>query len=131
MAFVFCFFFHLKIGRRGRFVRNRKGGINLLYGGFVYRKKAEYKNTTNWVCAKAPARDSNNRLIACYGRCVTDEGNRVRLSKKGHNHSPLEIEFLEDSKTEYLDSKSDYFDSKSDYLNTLSFDTDCDEVNLS
>lgn len=85
----------LSTGRHGKFVRNRKGGINLLYGGFVYRKKAEYKNTTNWVCAKAPTRDTNNRLVLCYGRCVTDEGNRVRLSKKGHNHPPMEIDMLE------------------------------------
>lgn len=90
--------------RLGKFVRNRKGGINLLCGGFVYRKKAEYKNTTNWVCAKAPTRDSNNRLISCYGRCVTDEGNRVRLSKKGHNHPPTDFEILDDPKYEYPES---------------------------
>lgn len=111
--------------RHGRFVRNRKGGINLLYGGFVYRKKAEYKNTTNWVCAKAPTRDCNNRLILCYGRCVTDGGNRVRLSKKGHNHPPADIEIIDDPKAEYLDSKSED-------LNTFVFEsTDCDDVNLS
>lgn len=94
---VFIFF----TVRYGKYVRNRKGGINLLYGGFLYRKKAEYKNTTNWVCAKAPTRDRNNRLVLCYGRCVTDEGNRVRLSKKGHNHPPTEIELLDDLKNEY------------------------------
>lgn len=92
LFFVFC----LTV-RRGKFVRNRKGGINLLYGGFVYRKKAEYKNTTNWVCAKAPTRGSNNRLILCYGRCVTDESNHVRLSKKEHNHPP-EFETFDDPK---------------------------------
>lgn len=43
------------------------------------------------MCAKAPTRDSNNRLILCYGRCVTDEKNRVRLSKKGHNHPPMDV----------------------------------------
>lgn len=94
--------------RQGKFVRNRKGGINLIYGGFVYRKKAAYKNTTNWVCAKAPTRDSNNRLVLCYGRCVTDEGNRVRLSKKGHNHPPADIELLDDIKNEYQDTKTAY-----------------------
>lgn len=66
-----------------------------MYKGFVYRKKASYKNTTNWVCAKAPTRDHNNRLVLCYGRCVTDEKNHIRLSKKGHNHLPMEIDFLE------------------------------------
>ncbi|XP_031625147.1 modifier of mdg4-like isoform X20 [Contarinia nasturtii] len=86
--------------RRGRFVPNRKGGINLLYDGYLYRKKATYRNTTNWVCAKAPTRDSNNRLILCYGRCVTDEGHHVRLSKKGHNHPPVDIDLLEDVKHE-------------------------------
>lgn len=100
---VFFFDFFLLTARQANFVRNRKGGINLLYRGFVYRKKAEYKNTTNWVCAKAPTRDSNNRLILCYGRCVTDEGNRVRLSKKGHNHPPVDIDMLEYPKLEYQD----------------------------
>lgn len=80
----------------------------------MYRKKAEYKNTTNWVCAKAPQRDTNNRLILCYGRCVTDEGNYVRLSKKGHNHPPLDIEVLVDTKQDYND----------DY--TFLLDNDCD-----
>lgn len=47
------------------------------------------------MCAKAPTRGSNNRLEMCYGRCVTDEGNRVRLSKKGHNHPPMDIDILE------------------------------------
>lgn len=95
---LFCPFYSTV--RRGKFVRNRKGGINLLYGGFLYRKKAEYKNTTNWVCAKAPTRDTNNRLVLCYGRCVTEGGYCVRLSKKGHNHPPVDIEIL-DIKNEY------------------------------
>lgn len=90
------------LGGEGKFVRNRKGGINLVYKGFVYRKKATYKNTTNWVCAKAPTRDHNNRLILCYGRCVTDEKNHIRLSKKGHNHLPMDIDFLEYPKNESI-----------------------------
>lgn len=93
------------IDRLGKFIKNRKGGTNLVYRGFIYRKKAEYKNTTNWVCAKAPTRDHNNRLILCYGRCVTDEGNRVRLSKKGHNHPPIDIDVIDYQKTDLLDNE--------------------------
>lgn len=91
----------LLIVQQGKFVRNRKGGINLLYDGFLYRKKAEYKNTTNWVCAKATTRDTENRLIMCYGRCVTDKRNRVRLSRKAHNHPPIDIDVYEDLKSDY------------------------------
>lgn len=96
-----CYFLVILVGE-GKLVRNRKGGMNLVYKGFVYRKKATYKNTTNWVCAKAPTRDHNNRLILCYGRCVTDEKNHVRLSKKGHNHLPMDIDTLEYPKHEFL-----------------------------
>lgn len=57
----------------------------------------------NWVCAKAPIRDSNNRLILCHGRCVTDEGCYVRLSKKGHNHPAVDIEITQTDKYELMD----------------------------
>lgn len=87
---------------RCKFFRNRKGGINLFCDGFVYRKKAKFRNTINWVCSKAPVRDGNNRLILCYGRCVTDEDGFVRLSKKGHNHLPVEIDFNDPDKFEFL-----------------------------
>lgn len=89
-------------------MRNRKGGINLMYKGFVYRKKATYKNTTNWVCAKAPTRDHNNRLVLCYGRCVTDEKNHIRLSKKGHNHLPSDTDILEYPKLEAVQEDVNY-----------------------
>lgn len=112
---IFCIFSTV---RKGKLVRNRKGGTNLLFGGFVYRKKAVYKNTTNWVCAKAPTRDSNNRLILCYGRCVTDESNHVRLSKKGHNHEP-DYDTYDDSK-QYQDIN---------YGNYIIEEAECDAEN--
>lgn len=74
-----------------KFFRNRKGGMNLFYDGFVYRKKAKYRNTINWVCAKAPIRDAENRLILCHGRCVTDEDGFVRLGKRSHNHAAVDL----------------------------------------
>lgn len=93
-----------------KFVKNRKGNQNLVYKGFVYRKKAQYKNTINWVCAKAPTRDHNNRLILCYGRCVTDDKNHIRLSKKGHNHSPNsnDIDMLDYPKDDLLSDDVNY-----------------------
>lgn len=54
------------------------------------------------MCAKAPTRDHNNRLILCYGRCVTDEKNHIRLSKKEHNHLPMDIDFLEFPKNDSM-----------------------------
>lgn len=111
--------FYPSTARQGKFVRNRKGGVNLLYGGFVYRKKAEYKNTINWVCAKAPTRDSNNRLILCYGRCVTDEDCHVRLSKKGHNHPPVDLNMFEDTKQVFDDAAYGNFIIQTEVCDTV------------
>lgn len=86
----------MKISSSGcKFYRNRKGGINLYHDGFIYRRKAKYRNTINWVCSRAPIRDENNRLILCYGRCVTDEDGFLRLSKKGHNHAAVDMDVAE------------------------------------
>lgn len=68
--------------------KNRKDGINLYCAGYVYRKKAHFRSSINWVCAKAPYRDENNKLISCPGRCVTNEDGEIKLSKKAHNHKP-------------------------------------------
>lgn len=68
------------------------------------------------MCAKAPTRDSNNRLILCYGRCVTDESDHVRLSKKGHNHPPAEF----DDPKQYQEIN---------YRSYIIDDTECDAEN--
>lgn len=77
--------------------------MNLFYDGYVYRKKAKYRNTINWVCAKAPSRDANNRLVLCHGRCVTDEDGFVRLGKRNHNHPPSNFDNRNEEKYELLD----------------------------
>ena len=60
-------------------VENRRGGYNLWYGGYVYRKKVEYSNSINWICL-------NNH---CRGRLVTRENNTViKEGRTPHNHSP-------------------------------------------
>lgn len=75
--------------------KNRKDGINLYCDGYVYRKKANYRSSINWVCAKAPYRDETNKLITCPGRCVTNEDGIIKLSKKGHNHE-ASVELIQD-----------------------------------
>lgn len=62
----------------------------------MYRKKANFRSSINWVCAKAPYRDENNKLISCPGRCVTNEDGEIKLSKKAHNHEPS-AELLQDN----------------------------------
>lgn len=58
---------------------NRRGGLNLWFNGYVYRKKIEYVNTINWVCLQ------NN----CSGRVTTRINNhKIKESKKIHNHPP-------------------------------------------
>lgn len=60
-------------------VPNRRGGMNLWYNGYVYRKKIEYCNTINWVCLQ------NN----CSGRVTTRiNESSIKESKKAHNHLP-------------------------------------------
>lgn len=112
-------FFYIVGGDEVKFIRNRKNGINLVYKGYVYRKKATYKNTTNWVCAKAATRNHENKLILCYGRCVTDEKNHMlNVSKKGHNHPPADIDFLEYPKNDSLNEDinfGSYFIETSEY----------------
>lgn len=76
--------------------KNRKDGINLYCQGYVYRKKANFRSSINWVCAKAPYRDENNKLVSCPGRCVTNEDGEIKLSKKAHNHEPS-VELIQDN----------------------------------
>lgn len=71
--------------------KNRKRGINLFYRGYMYRKKAYFRSSVNWVCAKAPFRDETNKVVWCPGRCVTNEDGSIHLSKKPHNHLPVVV----------------------------------------
>lgn len=89
-----------------KYYRNRKGGTNLFHDGFVYRKKAKYRNTINWVCAKAPVRDMEHRLVFCHGRCVTDEDGFVRLGKRNHNHPAIDSDHTPQEKYELIDEIS-------------------------
>ncbi|KXJ75202.1 hypothetical protein RP20_CCG012176 [Aedes albopictus] len=74
-------------------VCNRKGGLNLCYRGYLYRKKTQFANTLNWVCANpnynrfAGYGSANGGL--CGARCITNNSGGLKLSKKGHNHPPM------------------------------------------
>lgn len=60
-------------------MENRRGGYNLWYGGYIYRKKVQYSNSINWICL------NNN----CRGRVVTRDNNSfIKEGKTPHNHSP-------------------------------------------
>lgn len=63
-----------------RFIKNRRGGTNLAYNGFLYTAERKYKTTINWVCNK-----NSNSMLRCPARCVTSN-NTIKLSKKDHNH---------------------------------------------
>ncbi|XP_055616856.1 modifier of mdg4-like isoform X23 [Toxorhynchites rutilus septentrionalis] len=84
-----------KYGEGYELISNRKGGLNLCYEGYMYRKKAEFANTVNWVCANP----NYNRYLRdwnvygykgmCGARCITNRGGGIKLSKKYHNHPPM------------------------------------------
>ena len=60
-------------------IENRRGGLNLLFSGFVYRKKIAFAKSTNWVCLQ------NN----CNARVVTkNDSSSIRVGKNCHNHPP-------------------------------------------
>uniref|UniRef100_A0A182S6H5 BEN domain-containing protein n=1 Tax=Anopheles maculatus TaxID=74869 RepID=A0A182S6H5_9DIPT len=56
-------------------INNRKGGLNLHFRGYVYRRKTNFSQTTNWVCAN-PLSSRNENAIGypgpCAARCITD-----------------------------------------------------------
>lgn len=66
-----------------KFIPNRRGGMNLLYNGFMYSAERKYKTTTNWVCNK-----NSNTALKCPARCVTSN-DTIKLSRKEHNHKPI------------------------------------------
>lgn len=84
----------------------------------MYRKKAYFRQSINWVCAKAPFRDENNKVIWCPGRCVTNEDGTIHLSKKPHNHLPVVVSVDDDytlaDLTANLDETSETGESNSE-----------------
>lgn len=70
---------HWLLDERYELVTNRKMGINLVYRGYAYRRKVSFRNTVNWVCARA---------AACPARVVTNGEGAIKLSRKWHDHGP-------------------------------------------
>lgn len=58
-------------------VINRRGGQNLWHCGYVYRKKTQFANSTNWICM-------NNK---CPARVITTD-KMIKYGKRKHNHPP-------------------------------------------
>ncbi|EDS31246.1 predicted protein [Culex quinquefasciatus] len=66
-------------------VPNQKGGKNLLFFNYVYRKEASFKTSINWVC-------NQNVVSRCQARIVQKTvSGELKLGKHGHNHDPVKI----------------------------------------
>lgn len=63
------------------FVRNRRGGMNLIYKGYLYTAERKYNTTINWICNK-----NSNTTLRCPARCVTAGENAIKLGRRPHNH---------------------------------------------
>ena len=63
------------------FVNNRTGGVSLSFCGYLYVMERKYRNSINWICNKY-----SNKKLRCPARCLTSEGNRIKIGKSGHNH---------------------------------------------
>lgn len=64
-------------------VPNQKGGKNLLFFNYVYRKEASFKTSINWVC-------NQNVVSRCQARIVQKTvSGELKLGKHGHNHDPV------------------------------------------
>lgn len=63
---------------------NRRGGLNLIFNGYLYTSERRYNSTVNWVCNK-----NSNLNLKCPARCVTSGEQSIKLSKKLHNHQPI------------------------------------------
>ncbi|XP_055385051.1 uncharacterized protein LOC129614473 [Condylostylus longicornis] len=66
------------------FMPNRRGGLNLIFNGYLYTVERKYNSTINWVCNK-----NSNSSLRCPARCVTAGDNAIKLSQKLHNHEPV------------------------------------------
>ncbi|XP_055905413.1 uncharacterized protein LOC129940912, partial [Eupeodes corollae] len=67
-----------------QYLPNRRGGLNLIYNGYLYTAERKYNSTVNWVCNK-----NSNSQLKCPARCVTSGNNTIKLSRKQHNHEPV------------------------------------------
>ncbi|XP_055594740.1 modifier of mdg4-like isoform X15 [Uranotaenia lowii] len=103
-------------GCKYELIGNRKGGLNLCYRGYLYRRKADFANTVNWVCANP----HYNRFIGstdsspyggyadtCAARCTTNKEGGIKLSKKGHNHPPM-VQYESDDPMKQYEINSEY-----------------------
>uniref|UniRef100_A0A1B0CAM1 FLYWCH-type domain-containing protein n=1 Tax=Lutzomyia longipalpis TaxID=7200 RepID=A0A1B0CAM1_LUTLO len=55
-------------------VPNRKHGTNLYINGYMYRKKAVFSNTINWICSKAAKKCSKTgKWEFCSARVITNQ----------------------------------------------------------
>lgn len=66
------------------FIRNRRGGMNLIYKGFLYTAERKYNSTINWICNK-----NSNTTLRCPARCVTAGENAIKFGHKRHNHEAV------------------------------------------
>ncbi|KRG00200.1 uncharacterized protein Dwil_GK26809 [Drosophila willistoni] len=79
------------------FVRNQKQGYNLIFNGHMYKREANYRNTTNWICS-----DGNGKRVhenKCIARAITKSDGGIKLGKNSHNHAPR---FFGDKLNNYL-----------------------------
>lgn len=67
-------------------IKNKKGGFNLLFNGYEYVKEANFKTSTNWVCATRFK--NSDKWEKCQARCVTRTDDSIKLSQRLHNHPP-------------------------------------------
>ncbi|XP_069962014.1 uncharacterized protein [Bactrocera oleae] len=67
-----------------QFKRNRRGGLNLLYHGYMYTAERRYNSTINWVCSR-----NSSLTLRCPARCITAGQSNIKLSQRCHNHSPI------------------------------------------
>uniref|UniRef100_A0A1L8DCU2 BTB domain-containing protein n=1 Tax=Nyssomyia neivai TaxID=330878 RepID=A0A1L8DCU2_9DIPT len=73
-------------------VPNRKHGTNLHLYGYLYRKKAVFSNTINWICSKAAKKClKTGKWISCSARVITNQSGGFKLGKIPHNHTPPKI----------------------------------------
>lgn len=68
-------------------VTNRRHGVNLVYLGYMYRRKASFTNTVNWVCSSKT--QHGGRITFCPARCVTNADGAIKLSRRWHDHGPI------------------------------------------
>lgn len=87
------------------FMPNRRGGLNLIFNGYLYTAERKYNSTINWVCNK-----NSNVNLKCPARCVTAGNNSIKLSRKLHNHEPVLKSYND------YDPYSSYYQQHPDYM---------------